>query len=36
MYPGEHVTIRSDHPALIMSGAGETISYAAVYTENLI
>jgi long-chain acyl-CoA synthetase len=30
MYPGEHVSTRSDQPALIMSGTGETISYAAL------
>jgi hypothetical protein len=29
MYPGEHFMTRSDQPALIMSGTGETMSYAA-------
>jgi long-chain acyl-CoA synthetase len=30
MYPGKHRTTRSGQPALIMSGTGETISYAAL------
>jgi long-chain acyl-CoA synthetase len=29
MYPGEPFMTRSDQPALIMSGTGETMSYAA-------
>jgi long-subunit acyl-CoA synthetase (AMP-forming) len=29
MYPGEHFMTRSDQPALIMSGTGETMSCAA-------
>jgi long-chain acyl-CoA synthetase len=30
MYPGKHRTTRSGQPAPIMSGTGETISYAAL------
>jgi long-chain acyl-CoA synthetase len=30
MYPGEHLMTRSDQPALIMSGTGERMSYAAL------
>jgi long-chain acyl-CoA synthetase len=33
MYPGKHLTTRSNQPALIMSGTGETISYAALETR---
>ena len=27
MYPGEHAKTRPDHPAIVMAGSGETISY---------
>ena len=28
MWPGQHAATRPDHPALIMAGSGETVTYA--------
>ena len=33
MYPGAHAAIRPDHPAIIMAGSGETITFAELDDE---
>jgi long-chain acyl-CoA synthetase len=33
MFPGEHATTRPDHPAVIMSGSGEVVTYRALDAE---
>ncbi|HKE74685.1 MAG TPA: AMP-binding protein [Acidimicrobiales bacterium] len=33
MFPGEHATTRPDHPAVIMSGSGEVVTYRELDAE---